>query len=611
MYQAVCSQKTEFKKSQVSLPSMMKIIPNLTTSSSIDCSEVAELMPLNEYLVILHKNSLITLFNTSSERYYRIENFLNSDLMSAQSLISSKNEINGGLSQLYVICVVKNRNLASELKCYLLDIYQQFNYLLNNSIDEDNDYEKEENVDPAYQLSVGKYEFVIDIFKDEHFYNKSFIEYDELNNIIITKDSMMTYKIWKLKSSFTRQPVNSQLLSQIAISQRSYVSGYSIHPHDYKGLVTLSFQLSDRSIADIRTTKELFIAIKHDSSIVFELFDISNGKLIISYSILADIQFKFELLEIFDTTLLIKQEYHFPALISMIDSKDVKKVDPSIINSYSIFIYIDGSQHFLSKQDDTIVFIDIRSGNTKRQIKNTLNEVESKNIQIFSQRKLIVLYWNSRGRNPDQSYIFSDNIKGARSSSVLDSEVISIHKPYSRDRLIYIESNEKGSRKAKFTSKSNSESIFSDSEKYSEESPFRSSATSHYNYFTPASKLAPKEKISVLKRNENQVEGNIKTENLLLGEFEIIDYSDLSFSTLKRISTMNSVVIIKPIGDLNEKINHAILADNDEKLNCIKVIKMKKIEEYDQVSSYVIMRGSCQLIAFTNSKNVIVIDVSS
>lgn len=38
---------------------------------------------------------------------------------------------------------------------------------------------------------------IIDVFPNEHFYVSSFIEFDDMNNRIITRDSMMTYKIWK------------------------------------------------------------------------------------------------------------------------------------------------------------------------------------------------------------------------------------------------------------------------------------------------------------------------------------------------------------------------------------------------------------------------------
>jgi hypothetical protein len=145
--------------------------------------------------------------------------------------------------------------------------------------------------------------FFIKMFDNEYLSGDGFVEYDEFNNKIITKDAHNVYKIWEMST---------------------YV---------------LVFKISDSRISDVRESLGFLITISMNENLIkLTAYDINRGKELIYYDIKISQDHQIEILELFETTILIKQESFKPFLFNL-ESSDHHIIDNDDFSANSHFMY--------------------------------------------------------------------------------------------------------------------------------------------------------------------------------------------------------------------------------------------------------------------------------
>ena len=142
------------------------------------------------------------------------------------------------------------------------------------------------------------------LFEREVFISPSFIEFDDVNNIILTKNALGTFKVWKMEN------------------------------------YTMIFELTDKRIEEVRLAEDVLLTIKSTNvteKLLLGVYDIKNGKNLYNYEIDLIPNSSLIFLELFRHVLFLKQEFHVPIFINMINLDNTFFQDD--FNDDAFFIY--------------------------------------------------------------------------------------------------------------------------------------------------------------------------------------------------------------------------------------------------------------------------------
>jgi len=243
--------------------------------------------------------------------------------------------------------------------------FEKFN-INNNHVD----YSKEKFID----FFNDKYFKILNLFKpnftfllnDEVYLAPSFIEIDELNGVLITRNQNFQFKLW---------------------DARNYVK---------------LMEVCDRRIQEIRMANEIFIALRYDDlytdNLFFEIYEIKTGKLLLTFKIdFINPEEQLEIIEFVKTKMLIKLSNQKPKLINLISGEHINIINEDIdFGPESMFIYVDDILKFICINKNEIIFINL-DGKIEKKIKNeNVTSITNENICISKNKKYFVIYWEKK-----------------------------------------------------------------------------------------------------------------------------------------------------------------------------------------------------------------------
>ena len=210
-------------------------------------------------------------------------------------------------------------------------------------------------------LLEGNLNFV-DLFTSENLTSPAFVEFDEINFKIITRNSLGTYKIWRMSD------------------------------------MKVVLELTDKRIEEIRTAEGMLLTIRSTDlieNLLLTIYDIETGKLVINYVVKMFPDKVLEILEVFDKVLLLKQENYSPILLDLISMESSIINNPNL-DEKSLFIYLSKMQVFLSLGDNTLTFYS-NKGKEMTSITNAkVKELNPNHVHVTADKNFLLVYWEER-----------------------------------------------------------------------------------------------------------------------------------------------------------------------------------------------------------------------
>ena len=221
------------------------------------------------------------------------------------------------------------------------------------------------------------------IFKNEILLNSSIIEFDDINNVILTKNNFNTYKIWNCKN--------------------------------YEKI----FEISDTRIVDFRITDSSLITIRNikNFSLYLTIYDLFKGEILYHYNLELIDKCNLDIFEIFKTSLILKQDKHNAVFINLINLESVNL--PKKIDAKTIFKYINKLNVLFTFNENEINIFDINSGLKIKSIINNYgkNNLNGYDIIFDNKNNYLCVYWNSNKFKEDESNLEILRKDSQRSSS--------------------------------------------------------------------------------------------------------------------------------------------------------------------------------------------------
>jgi hypothetical protein len=313
--------------------------------------KVSEMYQEKNSLFILLENGLIFIIDLlNPQNVSTIINFSTSNKV-AKSI--SINKLNNSLLIIY-LNRIGNYN---ELKCC--------SYNLNQDTSQEENTSSASNTNNNNNSSSNNNFIFEEIFQNENLSSPAFVEFDETNKKIITRNSLLTYKIWNMAN--------------------------------YK----LIFEINDRRIEEIRTAEAILATIKLDQEtdiLILNIYNIETGKIIINYQLDLLENLSLEFLEIFSNKLLIKQEGEKPILIDLTNLEYIY-INNKELDAQSLFMYISSLNTFITLNKNNLFFYNLQ-GELIRTITNKyIDCISPQFIQISPNKLSIMIYWKQKKIN--------------------------------------------------------------------------------------------------------------------------------------------------------------------------------------------------------------------
>jgi len=327
-------------------------------------------------------------------------------------------------SEILSLLINYNINPTSDINLNNLLESNSLNINNTNLIQKENESFLEFYNDKYFQiLNLFKLNFSY-LFQSENFAAPSFIEIDELNSVFITKNPNYQFKVWDSKS--------------------------------YQKLM----EISDRRIQEIRMTNEILITLRSDENdqdnLFFEIYKIKTGIFLSTFKLnFSNTEEQVEIIEFFDTKMLIKVSHQRPKLIDLV-SGELNFIDESInFTSESMFVYVSHLRKFICINNNEVLFFNLQ-GKLEKKIKNSnVEKLETEHICITKSKKFMVIYWqkkfnedkkietenkieNNKIQNHLIDYLSVDNIQDLKLFSYCNSKnkLISLSKSRSKIKTI-------------------------------------------------------------------------------------------------------------------------------------------------------------------------------
>lgn len=305
-------------------------------NEAFEAINTSEMCFYKDLLLILKEDGAIYVINTIIQRVYPILSYSvkYSDKL-AKSI--SLNKLNNTM----LIVYLTKESSTAQLKCAVVELNQLRDIISSN-----------EYSDLEYN----------NIFLTENLSSPAFVEFDDNNSKIITRNSLGSYKIWNMK--------------------------------DYK----LIFELTDRRIEEIRSADGILLTIKTvetNDKLLLSLYNIDNGKVLCNYVLDLLPGIELEILEIFDKTLLTKQANSQAVLVNLI-KLEYHFIKTENLDDKSLFMYVNKSEIFITLNKNSLIFFNLKGEEIRRITNENIGEFSPNFIHLTPDKKYLVVYWEER-----------------------------------------------------------------------------------------------------------------------------------------------------------------------------------------------------------------------
>ena len=348
----------EIKKAHPIHPILCSTISNhsenineISTSNlnqNIKTYSVKEMYLESDLLFFLTESSMIYIYNTVMSSFYSLLYF-STAASSAKSITINKS------NNCLLVVYVSNDGHSQELKCVEVPI----------------------EIIKQQQRAITRDCFRL-LFEREVFISPSFIEFDDVNNIILTKNALGTFKVWKMEN------------------------------------YTMIFELTDKRIEEVRLAEDVLLTIKSTNvteKLLLGVYDIKNGKNLYNYEIDLIPNSSLIFLALFRHVLFLKQEFHVPIFINMINLDNTFFQDD--FNDDAFFIYNNLHKIILAFNLSIIYFYDL-NGKLLNKLtkKNNVGTITPNDIAISNDKKYLCVCWKFLN---DESNDSSDVLRKSQS----------------------------------------------------------------------------------------------------------------------------------------------------------------------------------------------------
>jgi hypothetical protein len=309
-------------------------------------NKMIEVEKLGNYLIFLTQEGSILLYNTHHHKdiITSLNNSVNSRLFGTNSEHKAKSlYVNKLRKTLLIVYLSKAQNFL-EMNCCEVTLESLKELILFNA--------NNENL-PVFNTYFKKK------FENENFSGNGYIEYDELNNKILTKDAHSVFKVWDLK--------------------------------DYGFL----FRICDSRINEIRVTLGSIMTIELENNIIkLNTFEVNSGNQIINFDIKISKDYCIEILEIFETILLIKQEIFKPVLFNL-ETHDYHMIEKDCFSVNSYFIYNYKTKIIIAINECNVQLFNIQ-GEVIRILDRVIKSLVEDYVFCSQDLKYLFLYYSSK-----------------------------------------------------------------------------------------------------------------------------------------------------------------------------------------------------------------------
>jgi hypothetical protein len=331
------SKITKKQKIKKNLEPAIRILNNINKSVYSDNIMrrffVSEINIANGIIISLQENGTLYFQDTNTySNIIRKFTKYSTNIKRAKSITFSSN-----VNKLFIVYLT-TENHTNELKCTSIDFSQIILY--------------------STDISVQESQIVsIDILQNENLSSPAFIEFDDENKVILTRNSTGTYKIWKIDN------------------------------------MKLIFELSDRRIEEIRTSKNILLSISvtnTEDNLNLGVYDIYSGRNIITYEVHLFKDSQIQVLEMFDNCLFLKQTLKAAIIVNLITFEYFNIYDNN---------YISKSKIIICMFENFIKFFSLK-GELIRKIENpNVDIIDPNTIHLSNDKNFLLIYWKECTNN--------------------------------------------------------------------------------------------------------------------------------------------------------------------------------------------------------------------
>ena len=326
-------------------------------SKQLTTCKIIELKKFGKYLILLTNEGSIYLYNTNLHKKMisSLDSYIDSRIFGSTSYEYKAKSIylNKKRETLMIVYLKKSQNYT-EMNCCELK-YNSLNQLYNkNSLET-----------PCFKVYFDR------LFQKENLSGNGFIEYDEFNNKILTKDAHNVFKIWDLI--------------------------------DYK----IIFILCDLRVDEVRVTYNALMTLQINNHIVkLNTFDINTGAAQINYEIKISSEHSIEIFELFESMILIKQQIFKPVLFNL-QTNEYYTIENDNFSLNSHFIYNYKSKIIVAINETNIQFFKL-NGEIIKTVDRMMNTVVEDSVLCSDDFKFLFFYFPNKVYPSvlDRSFIF-------------------------------------------------------------------------------------------------------------------------------------------------------------------------------------------------------------
>ena len=337
------SDRFSYIKPQMKL--ICDIKTNCNTDSQMNTQSISEMYFFEDLLIILSEDGVIYIVDILCTHNQQSQ----PDIIPVRSIpfysthkkIAKSISLNLANGSLLIVYLLRDANFA-ELKCARISLLS-LKQFMKGTIE-------------LLQINPEV------IFQTENLSSPAFVEFDEFNAKIITRNSLATYKVWSMK--------------------------------DFK----LVFEMTDKRIEEIRTADGIFLTIRSEETnerLLLSIYEIDSGRLVINYDINLVHLVELEILEIFDKVLLLKQAGSNALIINLINF-EYHFIKNDNLDERTLFMYINKANIFVSLNKNSLIFYSIR-GEELRSIKNeNIDAIAPNFVHLTGDKNYLLVYWEKR-----------------------------------------------------------------------------------------------------------------------------------------------------------------------------------------------------------------------
>lgn len=321
-------------------------------------NKIVELKKLGDYLFLLSNEGSLFIYSTHSHKnkISSLERYLNSNIFGGTDyLYKAKSIYLNKKRQTLVIVYLNKAQNYTEMKCCELN-YNSLKLLAR--------FLRHSREIPKFRS------YFEQLFEQENLSGNCFIEFDEFNDKILTKDAHNVFKVWDLK--------------------------------DYRKI----FILSDSRVDEVRTTYNVLMTLEMNNQLIkLKTYDINKGNIIINYDIKISSEHSIEILELFESYILIKQQIFKPVLFNL-ETNHYFTIENDNFSVNSHFIYNYKSKIIVAINQNNLQFYRL-NGEHIRTIDRVVKNLVEDFVQCSNDFKYLFFYYPNKipEKQLDKSFV--------------------------------------------------------------------------------------------------------------------------------------------------------------------------------------------------------------